>query len=121
MGTYLSGVDCANIIIQILSAVNFLHCQGIVHRDLKLDNILVQLERLDDERTTMICKVTDFGFAQAIERNEKFDLFLGTPLYMAPVIYLKKAYDSKVDIWAIGVIAHILLSGIAPFPGHNKD
>ena len=37
----------------------------------------------------MMCKVTDFGFAQAISRNEKFDLFLGTPLYMAPEIYLK--------------------------------
>ena len=40
---------------------------------------------------------------------------------MAPEIYLKKAYDSKVDIWAIGVISHILLSGVAPFPGKNKD
>ena len=40
---------------------------------------------------------------------------------MAPEIYRKRAYDSKVDIWAIGVIAHILLSGVAPFPGHNKD
>ena len=74
---------------QILSAVNFLHLQGIVHRDLKLDNILVQLERLDDKRTVMKCKVTDFGFAQAISRNEKLKVFLGTPLYMAPEIYNK--------------------------------
>ena len=69
----------------------------------------------------MICKVTDFGFAQAISRNEKFDLFLGTPLYMAPEIYLRQAYDSKVDIWAIGVIAHILLAGQSPFPGSSKE
>ena len=68
----------------------------------------------------MKCKVTDFGFAQAISRNEKLKVFLGTPLYMAPEIYNKQAYDSKVDIWAIGVLAYILLTGVAPFPGNSK-
>ena len=68
----------------------------------------------------MKCKVTDFGFAQAIKRNEKLRIGLGTPVYMAPEIYLKKDYDSKVDIWAIGIIAYVLLTGVAPFPGPNK-
>lgn len=59
--------DAAKLIYQILLAINFLHKQNVVHRDLKLDNIMVDLEKIDETKTSMICKVTDFGFAKALE------------------------------------------------------
>ena len=54
----------------------------------------------------MICKVIDFGFAKALEGNKKETMRLGTPLYMAPELVQGKPYDSQVDIWALGVLAH---------------
>ena len=59
----------------------------------------------------MICKVTDFGFATAIDPDQKETLALGTPLYMSPELVQKKPYDAKVDIWAIGVLTHNILCG----------
>ena len=59
--------DVANIVLQIVMAVNFLHKKNVVHRDLKLDNVMVAYEAVDEQTTTMVCKVTDFGFAQAID------------------------------------------------------
>ena len=62
----LSEQEAAKIIYQILLALNFLHNQNVVHRDLKLDNILVDLEKVDEYKTSIICKVTDFGLAKAL-------------------------------------------------------
>ena len=107
--------DGANLIYQLLIAINFLHKQNVVHRDLKLDNILVSLERIDDTHTKVICKVTDFGFTKAMNPQQKETLCLGTPIYMAPELVMHKAYDSKVDIWALGVLAYIIFTGRPPF------
>ena len=68
----------------------------------------------------MICKVTDFGFAKALEQDQKETLSLGTPFYMAPELAQRHPYDSKVDIWALGVLIHIILAGVAPFPGKDS-
>ena len=113
--------DCGNLIYQILLAMNFLHKQNVVHRDLKLDNIMIDLDRIDDNSTTMVCKVTDFGFAKALDPNQKETLSLGTPLYMSPELVLRKPYNTKVDIWALGVIVHVILTGIPPFNGRGKQ
>ena len=82
---------------------------------------MVDLERIDDKQTTMVCKVTDFGFAKAMDPEQKETLSLGTPLYMAPELVLRKPYDSKVDIWALGVITHVILTGIPPHNGRGKQ
>ena len=63
----------------------------------------------------MICKVTDFGFAKALEQDQKETLSLGTPLYMAPELAQRQPYDSKVDIWALGVIVYELCTLKQPF------
>ena len=63
--------DAATIVYQILHALNYLHQQNVIHRDLKLDNIMVDLEKNhhDPSQTQIICKVTDFGFAKALEKD----------------------------------------------------
>ena len=82
--TSLSEQDAAKIVYQILIALNFLHKQNVIHRDLKLENIMVDLERIDEEQTSMKCKVSDFGLASAIEKDQIEILQLDNPIYMAP-------------------------------------
>ena len=102
----------------MLLAINFLHGKNVCHRDLKLDNIMVEIERSSDNKTsTLICKITDFGFATAINPNKKETIALGTPLYMAPELAKNEAYSFPVDIWALGVITHNIMTGSPPFLG----
>ena len=69
----------------------------------------------------MICKVTDFGFAKAMRNDKKESLSLGTPLYMAPELVKRDDYDEKVDIWALGVMTFIILTGTPPHNGRGKQ
>ena len=110
--------DCANIIYQVLRGLNYMHKQNIVHRDIKPENIL--LESKDPSQTSL--KITDFGFAKCYDPAEGgLTETLGSPLYMAPEIIKKLPYDTAVDIWAVGVMTYIILSGKPPFKGKSKD
>ena len=112
---------CANIMHQIILAISFLHKQNCIHRDLKPANVLLKYENMDQEGTKITCKVTDFGFAVKKERHsQQMSLSLGTAPYMAPEILAEEYYDQAIDVWAIGIIAYILLTGVAPFPGNSK-
>ena len=78
------------------------------------------VEIQDDEETEMqnlICKITDFGFATMIESRKK-TLSVGSPIYMAPEV-LNRMYDSKADVWSLGVIAYILVTSKQPFEGED--
>ena len=97
-------------------AINYMHKQSITHRDLKPENILLESKNID----TLDIKIADFGFSCIFDPDEGLDLVLGSPLYMAPEIIEGKIYNEKVDIWSIGVITYMLLSGRNPFPGKNK-
>ena len=77
---------CADIIYQILLAINYIHQSNIVHRDLKLENIMVDVEVGEDGEANLICKVTDFGFACMMDPDKKINLSLGSPIYMAPEV-----------------------------------
>ena len=98
---------------QILEAIGHMHLRGMVHCDLKPENILYQ-----DDQDTQI-KVADFGFAQFIpggqEGGEHLTRQLGTLSYTSPEILLNRGYTTKADMWSLGVILYILLSGIPPF------
>lgn len=89
----------------------------MAHRDLKLENLLCQTDNVNDLRV----KLTDFGFATFLNPEKKLDLSLGSPMYMAPELVAETVYDEKIDVWAIGVITYILLTGRAPFMGRNKQ
>lgn len=108
--------DAAHVIKQTLLALNFMHGQKITHRDMKIENILVH-----DKKNLEITKVTDFGFACHFDPKRKMYLTLGSPLYMAPELCQHRSYDHRVDVWSIGIICFILMSGMPPFFGDTPE
>ena len=90
-----------------------MHTKNITQRDLKPENILLESK----DRNNLEIKISDFGFSCFFNPDEGLDLVLGSPIYMAPEIILKEKYNDKVDIWSIGVISYMLLTGRNPFPG----
>lgn len=105
---------CRRFFKQITEAFDYLHHKGIAHRDIKLDNILIE------DKTFMI-KIIDFGFAAFCSDSQKLKIFCGTPSYMAPELVRKSEYDGRqVDMWALGVLLFALLSGTFPFRGQNE-
>lgn len=106
--------DAANIIKQVLSAINYCHSRNIVHRDLKPENLLLD-KTAENPRVTII----DFGTSGVFDPNKKMSQKYGTPYYIAPEV-LKKSYNQKCDLWSCGVILYILLCGYPPFNG-SKD
>ncbi|XP_028764651.1 CBL-interacting serine/threonine-protein kinase 14-like [Neltuma alba] len=100
---------------QLISAVRYCHSAGVFHRDLKLDNLLID-ENMD-------LKVSDFGLS-ALKDHVRPDGLLhtvcGTPAYVAPEMLAKKGYEgAKVDVWSCGVILFVLAAGYLPFNDHN--
>ena len=90
-------------------------CLNNFYRDLKPENILL----ISKESGETFVKIVDFGLAAYVDRDIKTGA--GTPLYVAPEMILGKKYREKVDIWSLGVIVYVLLSGVPPFKGRNRD
>lgn len=90
-----------------------------MHRDVKLENLMVNVVQsaTDPTRVHVQVKLTDFGFTTTCNN---LSLSLGSPLYMAPELVLKKKYGQGVDVWALGVFCYMLLTGSRPFPGTEK-
>ncbi|NXW01848.1 CAMKV protein, partial [Fregetta grallaria] len=105
---YYSERDTSNVIRQVLEAVAYLHSLKIVHRNLKLEN-LVYYNRLKNSKIV----ISDFHLAKL--ENGLIKEPCGTPEYLAPEVVGRQRYGRPVDCWAIGVIMYILLSGNPPF------
>lgn len=99
---------------QMLLAVAYLHAQDVVHRDLKLENFLY--ERKDTDHLKLI----DFGFAKFWDRSTKMSQACGSVHYVAPEV-LKHSYTNLADVWSIGVIVYMLLTGSPPFHGPDDE
>jgi len=100
------------VFFQICHGVKYLHDRHVVHRDIKLENLL-----LNDWGTV---KIIDFGFSTVVPPGKRLRVFCGTPSYMAPEIVARREYSGfGADIWAMGVLLHALLCGCFPFRGAN--
>ena len=110
------------IIKQILCAIEYCHDNNIIHRDLKLESILIEsIENItinDEEVELLNIKISDFSSARSFRKNKKLSKKVGTPYYIAPEV-LNRKYNEKCDIWSIGVIMFMLLTGKPPFWGDN--
>jgi len=106
--------QCADIIYQLANACQYMHAQGVVHRDLKPENILYENEEED-----CVIKVADFGLSTITEDVYQANLRTpcGTPAYVAPEVLKRDGYDCQCDLWSVGVIMYVLLSGYPPFYG----
>ena len=101
---------------QLITTLKFIHSKGIIHRDIKLDNILIDLNNN--------IKICDFGVGKNYKKNEKLKDQCGTPAYIAPEILNNNDgyYGPPVDIWSSGVVLYAMLSGNVPFKANNiKD
>lgn len=120
-GHHFSNEELAKIFAEITRGLIYLKKRNIIHRDLKLENILVHQE--EDQLTHQIeyhIKITDFG-CSCQYFNKKPTTICGTAEYLAPEICNFKPYDFAIDTWALGVIMYELISGHSPFTsGDNK-
>ena len=98
---------------QCLACINFCHTNNIIHRDLKPENVL-----LEANKDFNAIKMIDFGEAIEWKSKSKITDRVGTAMYVAPEV-IAKSYDSKCDIWSLGVMTFILVSGYPPFTGED--
>ncbi|XP_039503094.1 myosin light chain kinase, smooth muscle isoform X2 [Pimephales promelas] len=99
--------------LQIVDGVNFIHKKGIVHLDLKPENIMCV------NKTGSKIKLIDFGLARRLENAGSLKVLFGTPEFVAPEVINYEAISYTTDMWSIGVICYILVSGLSPFMGDN--
>lgn len=98
---------------QLVEALNYCHEKNVCHRDIKLENIIVDND--------LNLKLIDFGFSAIISNNKLQNFFCGTPSYMPPEIVQKKEYLAyNADVWCLGILLYTLLCGCFPFVGDNE-
>ncbi|XP_002708839.3 serine/threonine-protein kinase 33 isoform X1 [Oryctolagus cuniculus] len=121
---HFSENETRRIIQSLASAIAYLHNKDIVHRDLKLENIMVKSSFIDaNNEINLNIKVTDFGLA--VKKQGRSEAMMqttcGTPIYMAPEVINAHDYSQQCDIWSIGVIMYILLCGDPPFMASSEE
>ncbi|XP_016323891.1 serine/threonine-protein kinase 33-like isoform X1 [Sinocyclocheilus anshuiensis] len=116
--------ETRHIIKSLSEAIVYLHKKDIVHRDLKLENILVKSCHQGNDNDTVNIKVTDFGLSVqkgGVGSENLLQATCGTPIYMAPEVVNGHQYSQQCDLWSIGVIMYMLLCGEPPFISSSKE
>ena len=125
-----------HIMRQIIDAFKYIHSQRIIHRDIKLENILLNFESQKDKEELNMMKATvkiiDFGFACIVNKSNLMYSILGSPINMDPIILKKLSskntgkarelgYDQKADIWSLGTICYEMIIGKSAFDAESMD
>ncbi|XP_060535558.1 myosin light chain kinase, smooth muscle [Cylas formicarius] len=111
----LTEKDCILFTRQICEGVAYMHTQSVVHLDLKPENIMCHT------RTSHEIKIIDFGLAQKLEPDKPVRVLFGTPEFIAPEIISYEPIGTRSDMWSLGVICYVLLSGLSPFMGDSDS
>ena len=112
----------AVLFYQVFSGLWYLHENKILHRDIKLENIMISGKEKDNSTGEELfwVKIIDFGTAKIFEKNKKEKDIVGSSYYIAPEV-LKQNYNEKCDTWSVGVILYMTLVGRAPFDGKDDE
>ena len=125
------------IVRQVIGGLEHIWSQGIIHRDIKLDNIMVHfpanpeiehyshaekqqwMTKVDLSSVEFQVKISDFGLSTKTDNEKEYaDTICGTPLYCSPQVMKSAKYTYRVDVWALGVVVYELLTGRPPFYGN---
>ncbi|NXP15661.1 MYLK2 kinase, partial [Thinocorus orbignyianus] len=110
---HLTEVDCMVFVRQICEGIRFMHHMHVLHLDLKPENILCVAA------TGHMVKIIDFGLARRYNPQEKLKVNFGTPEFLSPEVVNYEQVSYSTDMWSMGVITYMLLSGLSPFLGDN--
>lgn len=126
-------VVAKKLLKQIINGLSAMYKMKVVHRDLKLANILIHfpnmgenvtkdmLKNMNMETEEFQVKIADLGYSRAILDDERAKTGCGTPLQMAPEILFQKGYDYKVDVWALGALYFTMLTNMYVFNAESMQ
>jgi serine/threonine protein kinase len=113
--------ECKIILYHVMCAIKYFHLRKIVHRDLKLDNIMLMGQDDVNSKKELRVKLIDFGMSKLTFGSKKINLntYCGTIDFISPEVLEGKTYNEMTDNWSCGVIAYFMLSGMPPFAGRT--
>ena len=105
--------DCVLFMRQICLAIGYMHQKDIVHLDLKPENILCKSKKSHQ------IKIIDFGLARKLDPGKDVRILFGTPEFVSPEVISYEPVSTTSDMWSVGVVCYVLLSGLSPFMGDS--
>jgi serine/threonine protein kinase len=113
--------DARSIVEPLLQVISYIHAEGVVHRDVTLENIVMNLDATKENKDAPAVKLCDFSLARRVPAPRSVTRCCGSPLYMAPEVLKHIPYDQSADMWSIGVLIYMLLVGTPPFAAKTQS